>query len=202
MAESEGVASINRRAFLKTAGVATGAAVAGGIPGIVAAQKAPSFPKGTRLSILEWVSFVPASDVEFKRLAAEFGKLVGVDVTVDLINMNDLNPRIASAIETKSGPDIIMMISNWPHLYADGLADVDDVAEEIAKRDGAYYEHSKKVSVVDNRWKALPLCSVPATWAYREDWFKEAGAAKFPDTWDELRRVGTELKKKGHPIGD
>jgi hypothetical protein len=63
--------------------------------------------------------------------------------------MNDLNPRIASAIETKSGPDIIMMISNWPHLYADGLADVDDLAGEIAKQDGAYYErksgHARRV---------------------------------------------------------
>jgi multiple sugar transport system substrate-binding protein len=94
-----------------------------------------------------------------------------------------------------------MMISNWPHLDADGLADVDDLAEEIAKRDGAYYEHNKKVSIVDKRWKALPLCSVPSTWAYREDWFKEAGAKKFPDTWDELRKVGTELKKKGRPLG-
>src|SRR5262245_20113477 len=135
MAKREGSRTIDRRVFLKTAGVAAGAAVAGGIPGIVAAQKAPSFPKGTRLNILEWVSFVPASDVEFKRLASEFGKQAGVDVTVDLINMNDLNPRIASAIETKAGPDIIMMISNWPHLYSDGLADVDDLAEELAKRD-------------------------------------------------------------------
>src|SRR2546430_16057522 len=196
-----GVTTLDRRTFLKVAGVATGAAAVGGIPDIVAAQKAPSFPKGTKLNILEWVSFVPASDVEFKRLAAEFGKLAGVEVTVDQINMNDLNPRIASAIETRSGPDIIMMISNWPHLYADGLADVDDVAEEIAKRDGSFYEFNRRASVVDNRWKAAPLCSVNPTWSYREDWFKEAGAAKFPDTWDELRRVGTELKKKGHPIG-
>src|SRR6266571_8458704 len=158
MAEFEGVTSINRRAFLKAAGVVTGAAVAGGIPEIVAAQKAPSFPKGTKLNILTWVSFVPASDVEFKRLAGEFAKLAGVDVTADLINMNDLNPRIASAIETKSGPDIIMMISNWPHLYADGLADVDDVAEEIGKRDGPYYEHNRKVSIVGKSWRAVPLC--------------------------------------------
>src|SRR5262245_30378961 len=122
MAKSEGGASVNRRAFLKAAGVVTGAAVVGGIPGIVAAQKAPSFPKGTKLNILTWVSFVPAADVEFKRLAGEFAKLAGVEVTADLINMNDLNPRIASAIETKAGPDIIMMISNWPHLYDDGLA--------------------------------------------------------------------------------
>jgi multiple sugar transport system substrate-binding protein len=196
-----GGTTIDRRGFLKAAGAVTGAAVAGGIPAIVAAQKAPSFPKGTKLNVLEWVSFVPASDVEFKRLAAEFGKLAGVDVTVDLINMNDLNPRIASAIETKAGPDIIMMISNWPHLYSDGLADVGDVAEEIAKRDGAYYEHNKKVSIVDGVWKAVPLCSVPSTWAYREDWFKEAGASKFPETWDEWRKVGIALKKKNQPMG-
>jgi multiple sugar transport system substrate-binding protein len=201
MARSEGATTIERRTFLTGAGAAAGAAIAGGIPAIVSAQKAPGFPKGTKLNILEWVSFVPASDVEFKRLAAEFGKLAGVDVTVDLINMNDLNPRIASAIETKAGPDIIMMISNWPHLYADGLADVDDVAEEIAKRDGAYYDHNKKVSVVGGRWKAVPLCSVPSTWAYREDWFKEAGASKFPDTWDEWRKVGIALKKKNQPMG-
>ena len=193
--------TIDRRVFLKAAGVAAGATVASGIPGIVAAQKPSSFPKGTKLNILEWVSFVPASDVEFKRLAAEFGKLAGVDVTVDLINMNDLNPRIASAIETKAGPDIIMMISNWPHLYADGLADVDDLAEEIATRDGAFYGHNRAVSVVGKRWKALPLCSVPSTWAYREDWFKEAGSGKFPDTWDEWRKLGMALKKKGQPMG-
>ncbi len=201
MATRESAISLNRRAFLGVAGTATGVAVAGGIPAMVAAQKAPTFPKGTKLSILEWVSFVPASDVEFKRLASEFGKAAGVDVTVDLINMNDLNPRIASAIETKAGPDIIMMMSNWPHLYADGLADVDDLADEIASRDGAFYEHNKKVSVVGNRWKAVPLCSVPSTWAYREDWFKEAGAAKFPETWDDWRKVGIALKKKNQPMG-
>src|SRR5258705_9003946 len=157
MAESESVASINRRAFLKTAGVATGAAVHGAILEICAAQKAPSFPKGTKLSILEWVSFVPASDVEFKRLAAEFGKLAGVEVTVDMINMNDLNPRIASAIETKAGPDIIMMINNWPHLYVDGLADVEDVAEEIANRDRGYYDISAKINTGNGGAKAVPF---------------------------------------------
>jgi multiple sugar transport system substrate-binding protein len=201
MANLERSRAVSRRSFLKVAGAATGAAVAGGLPGIVQAQKAPSFPKGTKLHILEWVSFVPASDVEFKRLAGEFGKVAGVDVTVELINMNDLNPRIASAIETKAGPDIIMMISNWPHLYADGLSDVDDLAEEIARRDGKYYEHNRAASVVGKNWKSIPLCSVPSTWAYRSDWFKEAGASKFPETWDELRKVGIALKKKGQPLG-
>src|SRR5256886_17618271 len=101
-----GVTTLDRRTFLKVAGVATGAAAVGGIPAIVAAQKAPSFPKGTKLNILEWVSFVPASDVEFKRLAGGFGKLAGGEGTVGQINMNDPNPPIASAIETRAGPDI------------------------------------------------------------------------------------------------
>jgi len=199
--ERDGQKGMDRRAFLKVAGAATGAGFAGGIPGIVAAQKPPSFPKGTKLHILEWVSFVPPSDQEFKRLAEEFGKLAGVDVTVEFINMNDLNPRIASAIETKAGPDIIMMISNWPHLYADALVDVDDLAEEIAKRDGGYYDLSKAISFVGKSWKAVPYCIVTPTWAYREDWFKEVGATKFPETWDELRKVGTQLKKQGRPLG-
>src|SRR5215471_11526264 len=164
MATHVSAGTTNRRGFLKIAGAATGALTAGGIPAIVAAQKAPNFPKGTKLNILEWVSFVPASDVEFKRLAAEFGKLAGVEVTVDLINMNDLNPRIASAIETKAGPDIIMMINNWPHLYADGLADVEDVAEEIAKRDGGYYDISRKINMVDGRWKAVPFTMGSGVW--------------------------------------
>ncbi|MGH7386285.1 MAG: twin-arginine translocation signal domain-containing protein, partial [Candidatus Rokuibacteriota bacterium] len=61
MAKREGSRTIDRRVFLKGAGVAAGGIAAGGIPAIVAAQKAPSFPKGTKLNILEWVSFVPAS---------------------------------------------------------------------------------------------------------------------------------------------
>src|SRR5207245_682471 len=119
--------------------------------------------------------------------------------TVDLINMNDLNPRIASAIETKSGPDIIMMISNWPHLYADGLADVDDVAEEIASRDGAYYEHNKKVSVVGNRWKAVPLCSVPST---KAGW-PGTTAATTARTWPvRSRRRSTARASTSSPSGN
>ena len=201
MAKSGGVTRLDRRAFLRVTGAATGVAVASGIPAIVAAQKAPSFPKGTRLHILEWTSFVPASDKEFKRLAGEFGKQTGVDVTVEFINMNDLVPKIASAIETKAGPDIIMMINNWPHLYADGLADVDDVAEEIAKRDGGYFNLLRTVGVVGKSWKAVPFVMGTPTWAYREDWFKEVGATKFPDTWNELHTVGAKLKKKGLPLG-
>jgi multiple sugar transport system substrate-binding protein len=201
MTGRDGVNGIKRRAFLRVAGAATGVATLGGIPGILLAQKPPSFPKGTKLHLLEWVSFVPAADVELKRQGEEFGKLAGVDVTVELINFNDLNPRIASGIETKAGPDIIQMHGNWPHLYADGLSDVDALAEEIDKRDGGMYDLFRSGTFVGTRWKSVPMGTSPPTFAYRTDWFKEVGAAKFPDTLDEFRKVGTELKKKNRPIG-
>ena len=173
-----------------------------GIPGILLAQKPPSFPKGTKLHLLEYVSFIPAADVELKRQGEEFGKLAGVDVTVELINYNDLNPRIASAIENKAGPDIIQMHQNWPHLYADGLADVDSLAEEIDRRDGGIYEMFRNVSVRRRALEGGAHGHVHRDlFAYRTDWFQEAGATKFPDTMDELRKVGTELKKKDRPMG-
>src|SRR5262249_18792878 len=201
MGTHNGASGMKRRAFLGMAGAAAGAATLGGIPGILLAQKPPSFPKGTKLHLLEWVSFVPAADAELKRQADEFGKLAGVDVTVELINFNDLNPRIASAIETKAGPDIIQMHQNWPHLYTEGLSDVDALAEEVDRRDGGIYDLFRGVSVVGGRWKAVPMGTSTATFAYRTDWFQEAGAAKFPDTMDEFRKVGAELKKKNRPIG-
>jgi multiple sugar transport system substrate-binding protein len=37
--------------------------------------------------------------------------------------------------------------------------------------------------------------------AYRRSWLKEVGADQFPKTWDETRKVFTELKKKGKPYG-
>src|SRR3989449_9670467 len=119
MAKQPGdVTRLDRRAFLKAAGAATGAAAVGGIPEIVAAQKAPSFPKGTKLNILEGVSFVPASDVEFKRLAAEFGKVAGVDRNVSPINMKDPNPPMPPGHRTQNGPHTAKNIPHWPHPYA------------------------------------------------------------------------------------
>src|SRR5204863_9371578 len=67
MAHQESSQVGSRRAFLKmVAGAATGAAVAGGIPAIVAAQKAPSFPKGPRLNVREGGGLSPASAAGLK----------------------------------------------------------------------------------------------------------------------------------------
>jgi multiple sugar transport system substrate-binding protein len=194
-------ASIDRRAFLKGAVAATGAAALGGIPGILSAGQAPGYPKGTKLHQLQWINYVPPADNVFLAQAEEFGKLMGVEVQVERIGQNDVRTRATAAIEAKAGPDIILIHNNLPHLFADGLADASDIAEAIGKEQGGYYDLMRANAYSGRRWLAVPHFCHAWAWNYREDWLKEAGFTKFPETWEEFREVGKKLKAMGRPIG-
>ena len=182
---------MKRREFLKATGIA----------GILAAHRAPAFAQGTKLHITRWVDFIPACDVELKKQMVEASKVLGAEVQLETINANDLQPRITAAIQSQSGPDIIHMLHNWPHLYENGLVDVSDLAEWQGKEQGGFYAQSEAYTKVGSRFMALPHSIVPGLIAYRKSWFDEVGATTFPKTYDELRAVATKLKKKGHPYG-
>jgi len=128
---------VGRRTFLKAAGVAAGAAATSGLAGILEAGRAPAFAQGTKLHVLRWTDFIPEADAELKRQAPLASKALGAEVTIEFINVNDLQARTTSAIESKFGADIIQLLWNWPHLYASALVDVSDVAEPIGKAQGA-----------------------------------------------------------------
>jgi len=194
--------SLTRRQFIKTAGVIAGATLAEGTL-LAATPKiaAPAVLKGTKLHLLQWSNFVPPADDELRRQAAEWGKQTGAEVTIETINANDLQARIATAIESGTGPDIMQMLHNWPHLYAEGCIEVDDVAEKVEKTYGGYYKQIRDVCFIQDHYKAVPYHIVGAALAHREDWFKEVGVEKFPENWDEYRKVGKVLKDKGRPFG-
>jgi multiple sugar transport system substrate-binding protein len=191
---------LNRRAFLTTTGAAVGVA-ATGLEGILEAGRTPAFAQGTKLHILRWVDFIPACDVELKRQAGEASKALGADVQFEFINGNDLQPRITAAVQSQAGPDIIMMLHNWPHLYASALVDVSDLANAQGKDQGGYYAQSEACAKVGKQWLALPHGIVGLQMAYRRSWFNEVGQTTWPKTLEELRQVGMKLKKKGKPIG-
>ncbi|HYY15234.1 MAG TPA: extracellular solute-binding protein [Gammaproteobacteria bacterium] len=192
--------SLNRRAFLRLAGLATGMAMLGGIRPVAMGQ-APARLQGTRLRILQGVNFVPAHDEVLKKQLAAWEKQSGAKVAFETINMNDIQARTTVAIENKSGPDIIGMIHNWPHLYETGLEAVDDLAEELGHKGEGYYDLAKAHNFVNGHWRAVPSGFVSPASTYRTDWFKEIGYDTFPDTWQEYREAGKKLKAKGHPIG-
>ena len=167
----------------------------------MAARRAPAFAQGTRLHIVRWVDFIPEADVELKRQAPEASKALGAEVTFEFINANDLQPRITAAIQSGSGADIFQMLWNWPHLYANGLIDVSDVAEPIGKSQGGFYDAFPAACKVGNRWLAVPHATGGNAIAYRKSWHAEIGLTEFPKTWDAWREAGKKLKAKGKPVG-
>jgi multiple sugar transport system substrate-binding protein len=192
--------AMNRRHFLRVSG--TAAAVAStGLPGILAAGRAPAWAQGTQLHIVRWVDFIPEADLELKRQAPEASKALGAEVVFEFINANDLQPRITAAIQSGSGADIIQMLWNWPHLYAGGIVDVSDVAEPVGRAQKGYYDVFQATAKVGGTWLAVPHGVVGNAIAYRRSWFNEVGAREFPRTWGEWREVGKKLKAKGRPIG-
>jgi multiple sugar transport system substrate-binding protein len=195
---------IDRRKLLKLSGAGALATGTGGMAAILAAGRAPAFAQGATLHWLRWNDFVPASDQLLrKEIAAECQKALGLKLNIETINGNDIQARITSAVQSGSGPDVICALNNWPQLYGESVADVSDVAEEIGKAQGGFYDTSKAVANDGKKWIAAPWCIVGLQIAYRKSWFAEIGydGGKFPQTWEEYREAGKKLKAKGRPLG-
>ncbi len=190
---------MKRRKFLK----ATGAGVAAtGLAGILASYRAPVFAQANTIHILRWNDFVPAADKVLREVfAPEVDKALGLKLNVETVNANDLPARATAAIQSGSGPDIIMLLNNLPHLYAAAAVDVSALADEVGKAQGGVYSPARQLNTVGGRWVSMPWSLVPALIAYRKSWFDEVGAKEFPKTWQQYHEVGKKLKANKHPIG-
>jgi ABC-type glycerol-3-phosphate transport system substrate-binding protein len=196
------MARIDRRRLLKISGAGAMAATTGGVAGILASGRAPAYAQGTALHWVRWSDFVPASDQVLKgKITQECEKALGIKLRLETINANDIQARVTSSIQSGNGPDIIMSIGNWVQLYATSLADVGDVAEEIGKTQGGYYDICKAVATYQGKWVGVPWAVGGGLVAYRKSWLEEVGYPKFPVTWDEWHDAGKKLKAKGRPIG-
>jgi multiple sugar transport system substrate-binding protein len=188
------MARFNRRTFLKYSGA--------GLAGILAAHRAPVFAQANTVHILRWNDFVPAADKVLREVfAPEVAKALGLKLNVETVNANDIPARATSAIQSGNGPDILMLLNNYPHLYASAAVDVSAVAEEVSKAQGKIYEPNEKLNKVGGKWVSMPWSVVPAMIAYRESWFKEIGVKEFPKTWKEYHEVGKKLKAAKRPLG-
>ena len=196
------MARIHRRKLLQLSGAGALAARGGGLAGIIAASRAPAYAQAATVHWLRWNDFVPASDELLKKeIAPEAEKALGLKLNIETINGNDLQARTTSAIQSGSGPDVILGLNNWPQLYAESVTNVDDVVEEIGKAQGGFYDESRAVANDGKKWLGVPWCVLGAMIVYRKSWLAEAGANAFPATWEEYRGVGKKLKAAGRPIG-
>src|SRR5437899_761542 len=183
----------SRRVFLKR--TALGAAGTMLAPAIGRAA-----PKS--LTMMHESSFIPPYDAYFKnQLASAYEKATGIKINYEVVSVGSLPTRVTTAAENNSGPDMTTVSFNWAFMFDEKLVDVSDIAAEIGKESGGWYESAQEAVVVNGKWKAIPYANIGQLMNWRTDWFKQAGYEKFPDTWDELLEAGTKLKKAGHPFG-
>lgn len=189
---------------------ATTAPAAAGSPA-AAATKAPAVPAGTKLTMTVRAVFVPASNDLLAEQVKKWAQMNNAEATLEVVSLNDLQAKGATAAETGAGPDIIQLWVNAPHQFAERLADLDDVAEALGKKYGGWHSVSQEGVVSGGHWKALPHFYSAHAINYREDFFKAAGIAKIPETWEELLAAGKKLKEAkqpplgfalGHAVGD
>jgi len=148
---------IHRRKLLAGAGGSAVAVKLGGMAGILAAARAPALAQGTTLHWPRVDDFVPASDAFLrKELLPEAERAFGLKVNLETINGNDVQARITAGIQTSAGPDMINVFNNWAQLYAESVADVSDVAEEIGNAQGGFYDLSTTQARGATGWLAVP----------------------------------------------
>src|ERR1700754_4948243 len=120
---------------------------------------APSLPieKGASLRMLRPVRFVKTDEDVFRANAAKFTEKMGVEVKVDFVGWEDINQQTAVTSNSGAGPDIIIGFMDAPHIYADKLVELTDVAEYLGKRYGGWQalaeRYGKKAK--SNSWIGL-----------------------------------------------
>src|SRR5256714_9446189 len=172
----------SRRDFLKIAvGGAAGAALA---PNMGRAA-------GKSVTFLHESSFIKTFDEYMQNtLAPAYEKETGVKIVYELTSVGSLPTRISTVTETGSGADVTMIFLLYPFLFADKLMDVGDIAEDIGKKQGGWYDAAKEAGIVNGKWRAVPHSNIGQLMNWRTDYFNEVGVTQFPDTLQERYDVG------------
>lgn len=190
----------------------TGALAAAALPGRraraaipVGNATPPSYPaeKGATLRVLRPTKFVDPDEVIFRANTKKFTDETGIPVRVDFVSWEDLRPQTAVSANTGAGPDIILGWGDDPHLYADKIMDLSDLADYLGSKYGGWYELAERYGRKwgTKNWIAIPLGGSSGPAVYRMSWLKEAGFDSPPDDLDGFLKMCQSLHKIGHPPG-
>ena len=170
--------------------------------GDVAPLKAP-IEKGATLRLLRPARFVEPDEVIFRANSAKFAKETGVEVKVDLVGWEDIRQQTAVSANTGAGPDIILGWAEDPHIYADKVIELSDVAEYLGKKYGGWMFLGEKFGkkAKTNNWIGIPMGGTGGPLVYRVSALKEAGFDKVPDDHAGLLKLCQALKKINKPAG-
>jgi multiple sugar transport system substrate-binding protein len=159
--------------------------------------------KGASLRILRPARFVEPDEVIFRANTAKFAKDTGIEVRVDFVGWEDLRQQAAVSANTGAGPDIILGWAEDPHVYADKVSELSDVAEYLGKKYGGWMflgeKYGKKAGT--NNWIGLPFGGSTGPIVYRKSAVKEAGFDSVPNSHADFLKLCQGLKKINKPAG-
>jgi multiple sugar transport system substrate-binding protein len=200
MKEGKKGKGVSRRDFVKIAGA--GAIAAGVGPAFLFPERAAAQQK--TLKILQWSHFVPAWDEWFnKTYTVQWGQKNNTQVTVDNINLTQLNARAASEVQAKTGHDLFMFLSP-PAAYEDQVLDMTNVYSAVEKKWGKKIDlaHKSTFNPKTKKYFAFSDAYTPDPGNYRIDLFSQVGFPHGPDTYDDLLKGAKAIKDKfGNPCG-
>jgi multiple sugar transport system substrate-binding protein len=199
---------ITRREALRltvggTAALAWASEAAAQIPRAdVAAPKLP-IEKDAKLRILRPARFVEPDETLFRANTAKFQQSTGIETRVDFVGWEDMRQQSAVAANTGTGPDIIIGWSEDPHVYADKIIELSDLAEYLGKRYGGWTFLAEKYGKKDktNNWLAIPFGGGTGPICYRKSAVKEAGFDGIPNDHATYLKLLQALKKNNKPAG-
>ena len=192
---------ISRRRFLTTTAAVGGGSLLGAGGLRPRAARAQGSLKGTKLTVIAGDWYVPETNKMLDDLAAALTRDTGMEVKIERFAGEQQVAKVAAIVGSGQGGDIAVVRDFDAYLYADKLIDVTDLATEVGKTYGGWFDVAQQACVVKGRWKAMMIGQAPAAWNYRTDMFRAAGVEKFPDTFDELLVAARKLHAKGTPIG-
>lgn len=216
-ATASGIASVLAACAPEPAAPAPTSVPPTAVPAVAAIEAAPTEVMAKPLSVEGKLTmklraaFMPQGNEILKVIVEDWGAKNNIPVEVDIVSMNDLQTIAATAAETGAGPDIIEINQGSAHLFAEKLADISDVCDDLGGRYGGWYVAAEEACKVDGKWLSIPRFFAPHAISYRTDLFEQVGATKPPETWEELYEVGKALMEAGlapiafplgHAVGD
>ena len=155
------------------------------------------------LSILQWNHFVPRYDDWFDEWAAGWGEANGVGVSIDHVNVPEIPPSLAAAIEAGAGHSIVEMLFP-PTAFIEGLHALNDVNEAAAAAHGERTANCEATSYlpINDVFYGYTHGYIPDPGDYQISLWAAAGMPDGPATWDDLYEGGKAVyEMSGVPVG-
>ena len=158
---------------------------------------------GARLRVLRPAKYIDPDEAIFTANSRKFTAQTGIEVRVDYVAWPDMPVQTAVVANTGAGPDIVIGFGPDPHIYADKLIELTDVADYLGAKYGGWYDMATLFGRTwkGTRWIGLPMGGTTGPANYRVSWVKQAGFDKIPNDLQQFLTLCRTLKTNGHPCG-